>query len=300
MLTIISIPKPFAGLAAVQQRNAIQSWLHLQPESQIILFGDDPSVIAAASELGVESTTGIKCNEFGTPYLDSVFSKAYSLAKWPILCYVNSDIILMDDLTEALATIKLKKYLAVGQRTNLDFTDAIDFSELGWQACLLELCAKTGELYTNMGIDYFIFPKTSDLHLLPPFLVGRPSWDNWFIFNALKLRVPIIDLTRVCQVIHQNHSYAHIPHGRGNSWGGPESVRNKELYHQIVGNKYLFNISDATHVLTQNGLSPVVSATDLFHRLQTSAIYKPTLRPLAKLVKALYLQTHRSQVNLDN
>jgi hypothetical protein len=50
MLTIFTIPKPFRGHIEVIQRNAIESWLRLRPQCEIILCGDDPGVAEAASE----------------------------------------------------------------------------------------------------------------------------------------------------------------------------------------------------------------------------------------------------------
>jgi len=295
MLTIFSIPKPFTGLAAVQQRNAIQSWLHLTPECQIILCGSDPSVVAAASELGVESMPEIRSNEFGTPFLDSVFSQAFARARFPLLCYVNSDIILMDSFTEAIARIKLDKFLAVGQRTDLDLTELIDFEDPFWHSKLLELSAAKGELHSSFGIDYFVFTRNSNLQNLPPFLVGRPRWDNWFIYNARKLKTPIVDLTPVCQVIHQNHNYAHIPQWKGKFWSGPETEQNSELYKELVGDTdHHCNTKDATHVLTKTRLKPALARGYLYQRLQTSALLHPFLRPLAKLVKAFYLNKQRN------
>lgn len=290
MLTIFTVPKPFIGLADVQQRNAIQSWLRLTPKCQIILYGDDPSVITAASELGVESMSTIKSNEFGTPFLDSVFSNVYAQAKFPLLCYVNSDIILMNSFTDAIARIKLKKYLAIGQRTNLNLIDPINFDDPFWCSRLLDLSTTNGVLYTSFGIDYFVFTGNSNLHILPPFLVGRPLWDNWFIYNARKSNVPIVDMTPVCLIIHQKHDYAHIPQWKGKSWDGPESDWNKNLYTKLVGNaSHLYNTKDASHVLKKKGLRLALNRAYLYQRLQTSAVLNPILRPIAHLVKSIYL-----------
>ena len=250
-------------------------------------------MIAAALELGVESMTSIRCNEFGTPFLDSVFSQAHEQARFPILCYVNSDIILMDSFMDAVARIDMNRFLAIGQRTNLDLTDPIDFSDPAWRLALLQQCAGKGKLFSSFGIDYFVFTRNSNLHNLPPFLVGRPRWDNWFIFNARKRRVPIVDMTSVCLVIHQNHGYAHIPQWGGKSWNGPEAVWNSGLFSNLVGNtKHVFSVKDSTFLLTKKRLLPALQKGYLFQRLQTSALMFPMLRFPAKLVKFIYLKIH--------
>jgi hypothetical protein len=66
MLTIFSIPKPFRGHIAVIQRNAIRSWKTVNPECQIILFGDEEGVAEIAAELRVQHEPYVQRNEFGT------------------------------------------------------------------------------------------------------------------------------------------------------------------------------------------------------------------------------------------
>jgi len=53
VLTLFTIPKAFNGHIAVIQRNAIQSWMRLHPEIEIILFGADEGTAEAAREFGL-------------------------------------------------------------------------------------------------------------------------------------------------------------------------------------------------------------------------------------------------------
>lgn len=41
MITIFTTAKPFRGHDGVIQRNALESWEFLDPNVQVILFGDD-------------------------------------------------------------------------------------------------------------------------------------------------------------------------------------------------------------------------------------------------------------------
>ena len=289
MLTIFSVPKPFTGSTADLQRNAIQSWQRLEPKPEIILCGDDPSIESEATVLGVKSLGNLAFSPYGTPLLNSVFSKGHEIAIFPILCYANADIIFFQDLVDAVRRIHFDQYLAVGQRTDLDLTHGLDFSHSNWALDLRTEVQEKGHLHSIFGIDYFIFTADSGLHKLPPFAVGRPRWDNWFIFNARKNGIPVVDITRVCQVVHQNHDYAHIPHWKGQGWSGPETDHNTQLYYQLIGD-YIHhcNIQDATHLLTAQRLLTAISKNYLFNRLQTTAMFKPTLRPLAKLIRDFY------------
>jgi len=289
MLTIFSIPKPFSGRINILQRNALSSWLQLRPKCEIILCGSDPTVIRVAREYGVKSLPEIECNEYGTPLLNSVFQQVKSTATYSLRCYVNSDIIFLSDLLPAIERIPFTKFLAIGQRTNLEIEDALEFSNTNWQTELSALTKIKGQLYIKSGMDYFIYTKNSGLDELPPFVVGRPRWDNWFVFNARMLGLPVVDITRVCRAIHQNHDYYHIPHWSGNAWDGPETETNNRLFRKLLGGKkHLSTINDATYILTNRFLLPAVSWHYLYQRLQTTAVYKPIYRPLASFSKSVY------------
>ena len=62
-----------AGLAAVIQRNAIQSWKALGADVEVWLVGEEEGVEKAAKELGVGFIPGVLRNESGTPRIDSIF-----------------------------------------------------------------------------------------------------------------------------------------------------------------------------------------------------------------------------------
>lgn len=285
MLTIFTIPKPFYGYIDIIQHNAIRSWALLQPSCEIILCGNDAGVEEVAIELGVKYIPDIARNQFGTPLLNSAFEKVARISKFPLLCYVNADIVLFNDLLNAIKRINFPQFLAVGQRINLDHKDPLDFEQPNWEIELIELAHNNGHFAGMDWIDYFVFPKNGHLELIPPFAVGRPEWDNWFIFNACKSNIPIIDVTRVCPAIHQNHNYFHVPYREGDSWNGPEANQNHFLYVQSVGSEsHLCNIWDATHILTQKALLPAINLRYIVQRWYTLAVLNPSLMPLVKFL----------------
>src|SRR5262249_11675516 len=148
------------------------------------------------------------------------------MARQRLLCYVNADIILLDDFLEAMARIPYARFLAVGQRWNIALERPWDFAVPGWQGNLRRRVAAHGALHPPVGSDFFVFPHGCGLEKLPPFAVGRQGWDNWMIYRARQLQVPVIDATPAATVIHQNHDYAHVPSGDGNSYQGIESREN--------------------------------------------------------------------------
>lgn len=272
MLTIFSIPKPFVGHTGIIQRNAIQSWLRLDPPCEIFLCGDDQGVRNIAVEFNVHYLPKIKKNEFGTPLLNSAFSLAQQAASMPLLCYVNADIIILNSVMEAVKLVFFPRFLLIGQRWNLDVENPIDFTKSFWDEDLRKKMAAKGKLQPRFGSDYFIFPQNIEWNL-PDFAVGRPGWDNWLIYRARALHVPVVDATGAGIVIHQNHNYAHIPGGMDSkSFEGPEAVKNRTL---MGKEDTSFNVGDATHLVTTAG---VRKAKD-YQYLKYRVIRQPVLDP---------------------
>src|SRR4030067_670629 len=172
MLTFFTIPKPFHGYLNIIQTNSIQSWLRLYPECEIILFGNNDGIDETASRFGLKHVPVIERNSYGTPLLNSIFDKAQDLATHRLVCYVNTDIILMNDFIEAVQRIRKKHFLMVGQRWNIDLKDEIDFKSIDWDIKLRKHVYKVGEPLGEGGIDYFVFPKGL-LTNIPPFAIGR-------------------------------------------------------------------------------------------------------------------------------
>ncbi|MFA9404095.1 MAG: glycosyl transferase family 2, partial [Anaerolineales bacterium] len=72
MLTIFSPPKPFQGKIDVIQRNAIESWIALGDEVEIVLVGDELGLADVAAEYGVGHVEDVARNKYGTPLLDDI------------------------------------------------------------------------------------------------------------------------------------------------------------------------------------------------------------------------------------
>jgi len=281
MLTVFSIPKPFAGHISIIQRNALDSWMRLGEGVQVILLGNEEGVAEAAREAGAEHVPDVRRNEYGTPLLDSAFSIAARLARNPLLCYVNGDIMFTDELTRAAASIRKQMFLMVGRRWNVDIVEPWDFSDPQWRASLLKFTRDRGTLYRDDAIDYFVFPRDSELTKLPPFAVGRPRWDNYFLFRCRQLGYPLIDATTVITAVHQNHDYAHVPQGTGHLWYGPEADANIKL---LGDESRKFVILDATHKLTESGLQRTSGPEYSRRRRATYLVLYPRRRVFVKAV----------------
>ncbi len=273
MLTLFTIPKSFQGHIGVIQRNAIQSWTLLRPACEIILFGGEEGTAEVARKLGLRHVSNVACNEYNTPLVNDLFEKAQQrLAAHDLICYVNTDIILMNDFMDAIKKIRKKHFLMVGQRWNIDLKDKIDFKNDEWQLRLRNHVIKNGKPLGEGGSDYFIFPKNL-LTDIPSLAIGRSAWDNWLIYKARSLHVPVIDASKVILAVHQNHSYIKdLVQKPSGIWDGPEAKLNQEL---AGGQKHFFTLRDATWFLTKKGLKPAWAINHIIRQWNTLSILFP-------------------------
>ncbi len=282
MITFFTIPKPFEGHIGVIQRNALRSWRKLNPGCEIIIFGDELGISEVAEEVGAVHIPEIRKNEFGTPYLDGIFSQVQEMAKNDILCYSNADIIFLKDFPEGIGKIDDDRFLLVGQRWDLDLTTEVDFSGK-YEEELRKKTAESGKLHDVDGMDYFVFRKGT-LNELPAFLVGRAGWDNWMIYNARVKGIKVIDGTKGYLVIHQNHNYGHVKKSVGR-WLGPESDYNMAL---LGGVEHRFTLYDATYRFNGTKVVRNLSAISFYRRLKSLSILRPetgrVLHPLGRLI----------------
>lgn len=282
MITLFTLPKPFTGVTATIQRNAIQSWLQLHPACEIILLGDEPGIEGTAVEFGLSHLSNIPCNPYGTPFLDQAFEMVQAAAHNQRLVYVNTDMILFDDFLEAIQRLGFPRFLMAGCRCNLNINTPLDFNNNRWYTDLRERACRVGTMQPPMGSDYFVFIKGT-LGKLLPFVVGRPGWDNWMIYHARASGMPVIDATRAVLAIHQNHDYRHVKEGYDpGSYNGPEADYNLQI---MGGNRTRFTLLDATHLMTRDRILPAWGLKYLARRVRTLAALHPGLRPLADWVK---------------
>jgi len=251
MLTLFAIPKPFSGHIAMIQENAIRSWMTLGPGCRVILFGQEEGTAEMAKSLGTDHVQDVARNKYGTPLLNDLFRQAETLSNDPYLCYINADIILMNDAVQSVHSLthRKKRFLMVGQRWDFDQAEPIVFNDT-WEQRLREQVSQRGKLHNPTGIDYFLYQRGL-WGAVPPFAVGRTAFDNWLIYRARALKIPVIDATPSIMAIHQNHDYSHAGNGYKWVWRGPEAKLNQAL----AGNgSKLFTIWDSTHILTERGL----------------------------------------------
>lgn len=173
MLTMFALPKPFRGHIGVIQRNAIASWTRLRPRPEIILFGNEEGTAQIAQEFAVRHLPNVPCNEYGTPLMSGMFDLANSVATGNILCYINSDIMVLSDLVNVTQQVAAwrEQFLMTGQRINVNLDEPEVYESADSEARLRELIRRQNLEIQIGAMDYFVFPRGL-LRSFPPFTPG--------------------------------------------------------------------------------------------------------------------------------
>ena len=285
-LTIFTAPKPFTNPhIALIQRNAIQSWMGLGPDVEVILVGEEPGLAKVAEEFGLKHLPDAARNASGTPLVSSIFDLARRASSSPVLAYVNADILLLPDFVEAArrAQAQAQSFLIVGQRWDLDVRQPLDFAA-GWPDRLRSRTQAEGHLHRASGSDYFIFPRECFTDM-PAFAIGRAGWDNWMIYAGRVRRWPVIDATQDIMIIHQNHDYSHLPGGQPH-YKLPETFENVRL---AGGDRVIFELPDASTRLIAGSLRPLPFSWRKFWReFEVFPLVSLHSYPLAQAFYALF------------
>lgn len=250
MFTIYTVVKPFRGEYRNIQYNALRSWLALEPRPEVLVFGaGEWGAKTAARRLGVPIYP-VERNEYGTPLLRSAIERAETVASHDVSCYVNADIVILQDFIAALEQTRARfdQFLLSARRWNVDLENlSLDFSS-EWEGGLRETVEARGELHRVTGIDVFCY-RGVDWGTIPAFAVGRRLLDNWLIYRAIETEVPFVDATAVATVVHQEHGV-----GGEERLDKPEWLRNRELFlASVTPTRSRYDFSMSTHRLTEVG-----------------------------------------------
>ena len=174
MLTILSTPKAFTGLFAVIQRNAIESWTRSSRgprSSSSATTGDGRDL----RELGLRHVPDVATNAQGTPLLSDMFLTGQAMARNPVVCWANADIIFTSAIMRAAEVVAEHPRPAIssgGAPTSTSSTP-LDF-DAGWDEPS-PARAGEGERKPANWIDYFMFTRGLFTELPPFASVGRAT-----------------------------------------------------------------------------------------------------------------------------
>jgi hypothetical protein len=209
-ITIFTTMKPFRGEFIRIQRNAIRSWLALEPTPEILVFGNDEGVAEVCSAFDLRHIPDTCTAPSGAPYLDDLFAKAQKLASRDLLCYINADIILLPHFMSVVGTV----YSRFGQaiiacvpvNARIDFD--LDTTSPLWEDQVRKEINRRS--ISPVGADIFLFPRSFTWNP-PKVVVGRWWWDCALLWRACTAQIPAIDVSATLVAIHQDHSYTTHP-----------------------------------------------------------------------------------------
>jgi hypothetical protein len=187
-VTLYTCLDAFVGPRDYIQRNAIWSWMELGVD--IVLFGaEEPGAREVADALGLPIYP-VERNEYGTPLLRSIISQGECLGG-DVLCFVNSDIIIVGGLLESIEAAKaaFDEFMLSAPRRGLTIKGPLGFSD-GWRERLWERA--NGVKPFKQGLDLFCYRGIRYADVEPGFIYARTKWDNWLAKNTLKRSVPFL------------------------------------------------------------------------------------------------------------
>jgi hypothetical protein len=226
----------------------------LYPKPRVILFCEETDSAEVLRGLDVDYVSDVETNAYGTPLVSAMFKQADTLAASNLLAFVSADIILTQRTIEAaqIAAAWSQSFLVVAQRHDVDVRSLLDFDE-HWEERWAAGAVARGKLHSSGAIDLFLYPRGQYEHM-PPFAIGRTSYDNWLLWNTVASDIPLIDATGFLTLIHQNHDYVHAQ--KIDVWDGAEARENRKWVKHWTN---FYSIAHATWTLNADGkIAPAV------------------------------------------
>ena len=194
--------------ATFRERNAIRSWQLAFPGARILLFGYECRDLAL--ELDVEFYIGIRrCND-GAPYLSDMIQGMTIQARREdrALLWVNADIILFRSAWPLFCSYDrvMNPFLLTGRRVDVTVEEEIPDDLLCLEEWGREVAA-TGKVLPPCGADWFLWRRGMYTNM-PLLAIGRCSFDNYIIYDAVQNDVERYNVTQQVLALHQVHPEA--------------------------------------------------------------------------------------------
>jgi hypothetical protein len=249
---LLAMPRPFEADPSVAERQqvAIDSWLALQPSPILLLISSSPGIRArygSDSSVVILDESLIPSNEHGTPYVNAILRLGQLLSPCLDVMYINSDIVLVNGMTEAVALTRAtfgNHYLMIGRRCNVDIplpVSQVPPSVARRPDGSIDL-ARDCHLDSPEAIDYFLFAK--DVYpRFPDFLLGRMAWDNWLVASAMIADTAVVDASSLVTAVHLRHDHTYQKTvqkdslQRANPYSGQEADANRNIWRDFGGER---------------------------------------------------------------
>lgn len=232
-LTLVTVPLPFDGPKGLAQRNALGSWLMLNPRPEILFIDEKGGLDDVAERVGARVIGSIERTEYGMS-MRSIFRKVDEHARYDLIAYVDLDVILGPSFMKAayFCADKYDEFLMGGGRWSAKGLKAVNYADPKWQAGVWSRVFKNH----HKGSDYAVY-RRGFFENMPDFTIGLGWWDGWRMGETLRRGADLINSQRVVYAVHQDHALRKA--------GSPGWTRNR----QLMGDCQAW-VTNATHYLS--------------------------------------------------
>jgi hypothetical protein len=283
MITFLSSPKPFQGIAKEHQYRAVANWLTVAEGAEVILYGDSAGIEEAGADLGVRVQKEIGCAPSGVPYFGAMAAHAAEHGRYDLQVYLNGDI-LLHGLHSAMSRIPFERFLLIGQCIDLGEGVVVEEPPERWLPRLRELAGEGRvAMRTVSGIDYFGF-RRGTWSEIPPVVIGRAAYDQALLAYCQRRRHPLVDATFAVTALHQYHGYGHVAGGSQTVTRGQDAQNNL----RFAGSHGVSTISDADYVLRGSEIRHRPCRGDRLRRLELAVRYRLGWHTLSLGVRSIW------------
>ena len=205
--------KPPGGPWWPAQANTLHTLAALAPQAPRLVYGGGEAVAALCRRFSAQHRWP---GHHDLPRLDALLADARQTCPDAThLVVLNGDILVLPSLLTVLDTVaaQVPACLFAARRLNLEPPGDLTALPPAALATRLDALARHhGSLGGIGALDLFAFPAAA-FAAVPPLVIGRAGWDNWLVAEALRSGLTVVNGTGAAQLLHQNHSYGHLPAG---------------------------------------------------------------------------------------
>lgn len=187
-------------------------------EFDVVVFGEEYHK-DLCDDYNFILVTNYDRNEFGLPFVRTLFTDIRKYTGYDVYCYLNSDIRFVSSPQYIIDSVEHNNFLLVGQRLDV-YPDG------------------RKEIHNPGGIDYYFYtPDFWDLREMPDFSIARGRFDHWLMGYAYtKGNGIVVDLTKEWMPVHPEP----VNRVSGDPYVLFANDTNPKLGYQILRNQYYY------------------------------------------------------------
>lgn len=242
----------YSGVRAIQQENALNSWKSISGLAEICVFHWSPAHGELLARMDLMPVYGIPTFHGHGRYqsIPHIVSHLLERAEGGIAVLVNSDVILRPSLLQRLVKPDIgPEWVAVSRRWDIEVNERIEGD-------IEKFCGRMTSAHAVLhdagGIDFFAFHTKRRLQF-PDIFIGISAWDNIAMYSLRKHGLPILDLSPLSGVFHQQHLPRYSARGEREAYFSEEAQHHEKL---MSDRRRLFTVDSATHVVGPDRVYP--------------------------------------------